>query len=152
MILMKDISVFITNNEALLLGIIGVLLFLLIVVPHIWKFIKRKQYYHLMKRSGIKDIDRMKGYQFEEYLKVLFKELGYRPAVTTPSACASMFFYKANEAWVVTNSCFTKQAKVLAKACGVTLLNRYELEKFIVRINADSQPKQFVKKGEQVHE
>lgn len=184
---MKDISVFITNNEALLLGIIGVLLFLLIVVPHIWKFIKRKQYYHLMKRSGIKDIDRMKGYQFEEYLKVLFKELGYRPAVTKKSGdygadvvlkgenkiviqakrygykhnvsmdairevFASMFFYKADEAWVVTNSFFTKQAKVLAKACGVTLLNRYELEKFIVRINADSQPKQFVKKGEQVHE
>jgi len=134
-----------------------------------------------MKKSGIRDIDRMKGYQFEAYLQVLFKELGYRPVVTQKSGdygadvvlkgknkiviqakrygyrhnvsmdavrevLAAMFFYKADEAWVITNSFFTKQAKTLAKACGVTLLNRYELEKFIVKINPTKQPKQFTRK------
>ncbi len=134
-----------------------------------------------MKKSGIKDIDRMQGYQFKEYLKVLFKELGYRPIVTQKSGdygadvvlkgrnkiviqakrygykhnvsmdavrevLAAMFFYKADEAWVITNSFFTKQAKTLAKACGVKLLNRYELERFIVTINPTQQPKQFARK------
>nr|WP_237049352.1 restriction endonuclease [Lentibacillus amyloliquefaciens] len=119
-----------------------------------------------MKKSGIKDIDRMQGYQFETYLQVLFKEMGYRPVVTQQSGdygadvvlkgrnkiviqakrygykhnvsmdavrevFAAMFFYKADEAWVITNSFFTRQAKTLAKACGVTLLNRYELESLL---------------------
>ncbi len=139
-----------------------------------------------MKGSRIKDIDRMQGYQFEEYLKVLFKELGYRPIVTEKSGdygadvvlkggnkiviqakrygyknnvsmdavrevLAAMFFYKADEAWVITNSFFTKQAKVLAKACGVTLLNRYELERFIVKINPTQQPKQFTRKRRELY-
>ncbi|ASK64281.1 restriction endonuclease [Virgibacillus phasianinus] len=150
------------------------------------KVVKRKQRYRLMKRSGIKDIDQMQGYQFEEYLKVLFKGLGYRPIVTKKSGdygadvvlkgrnkiviqakrygykhnvsmdavrevFASMFFYKADEAWVITNSFFTKQAMILAKACGVKLLNRYELEEFIVKINPAQQPKQFTRKRSDLH-
>jgi len=139
-----------------------------------------------MKRSGIRDIDRMKGYQFEVYLQVLFKEIGYRPIVTQKSGdygadvvlkgknkiviqakrygykhkvsmdavrevLAAMFYYKADEAWVITNSFFTKQAATLAKACGVKLLNRYELKKFIVKINPTKQPKQFTRKGSEVN-
>lgn len=135
-----------------------------------------------MKKSGIKDIDRMDGYQFEEYLKVLFKALGYRPMVTKKSgdygadvilkgknkiviqakrygyknnvsmdAVSEVFaarsYYKADEAWVITNSFFTKQAKELAKACDVKILNRYELEKFIVQINPEKTPKEVVRKG-----
>lgn len=44
-----------------------------------WKAQKR------MAQSGIKDIDRMDGCQFEAYLKILFKKLGYRPLVTQKS-------------------------------------------------------------------
>jgi len=40
-------------------------------------------------------------------------------------------YYKANQAWVVTNSYFTKQAKELAAACDVTLVDRADLQKFI---------------------
>ncbi|MGE7718236.1 restriction endonuclease [Priestia megaterium] len=44
-------------------------------------------------------------------------------------------YYKANQAWVVTNSYFTKQAKELAAACDVTLVDRADLQKFINEIN-----------------
>ncbi|WP_200416452.1 restriction endonuclease [Virgibacillus salexigens] len=164
-----------------LLFLFSFMLIVLFVFPKLIKYIKKKKRFNLMKKSGIKDIDRMQGYQFEEYLKVLFKELGYRPIVTQKSGdygadvvlkgrnkiviqakrygykhnvsmdavrevLAAMFFYKADEAWVITNSFFTKQAKTLAKACGVKLLNRYELERFIVTINPTQQPKQFARK------
>lgn len=35
-----------------------------------------------MAKSGIRDIDRMDGFQFEIYLKALLKELGYKSEVT----------------------------------------------------------------------
>ncbi|WP_407640125.1 restriction endonuclease [Bacillus massiliglaciei] len=38
-----------------------------------------------LANSGIKDIDKMDGFQFEVYLKVLFKKLGYAPLVTKKS-------------------------------------------------------------------
>src|SRR5699024_2819168 len=157
------------------------MLIILFFLPTMIKYVRKKKRFNLMKKSGIRDIDRMQGYQFEAYLQLLFKELGYRPVVTQQSGdygadvvlkgknkiviqakrygykhkvsmdavrevLAAMFFYKADEAWVITNSLFTNQAKTLAKACGVTLLNRYELEKFIVKINTTKQPKQFVRK------
>ncbi|WP_399457273.1 restriction endonuclease [Virgibacillus dokdonensis] len=140
-----------------------------------WKAQKR------MAQSGIKDIDRMDGFQFEAYLKVLFKKLGYRPVVTQKSGdygadvilqgknkvviqakrygyknrvsmdavrevYAAQAFYQADEAWVITNSFFTKQAIELAKACGVKLLNRYELEQFIIKINPEQSPKEVLRK------
>ncbi|MFP8644559.1 restriction endonuclease [Priestia aryabhattai] len=44
---------------------------------------------------------------------------------------AAKAYYKANQAWVVTNSYFTKQAKELAAACDVTLVDRADLQTFI---------------------
>ncbi|QKY71355.1 restriction endonuclease [Lentibacillus sp. CBA3610] len=164
-----------------LLFFFSAMLIVLLVLPLIIKYVRKKKRFNLMKKSGIRDIDRMKGYQFEVYLQVLFKELGYRPVVTQKSGdygadvvlkgknkiviqakrygyrhnvsmdavrevLAAMFFYQADEAWVITNSFFTKQAKTLANVCGVKLLNRYELEKFIVKINPTKQPKQFTRK------
>ncbi|HHL0974360.1 TPA: restriction endonuclease [Bacillus cereus] len=38
-----------------------------------------------MAKSGIRYIDKMDGFQFEVYLKALFRELGYRPEVTKRS-------------------------------------------------------------------
>ncbi len=37
---MQNIYLFITDHEALLLKMIGVLLFVLFVEPYIWKFVK----------------------------------------------------------------------------------------------------------------
>jgi len=170
---LRDLYTFIMKNEITLLIIIGVFLLMLVILPTLTKIIKRQKAYRLMKKSGIKNIDRMDGYKFEEYLKVLFKELGYRPAITKKSGdfgadvilkgknkiviqakrygyknrvsmdairevFASKYFYEADEAWVITNSFFTKQAMQLAKPCNVKLLNRYDLQKFIVEINKES--------------
>lgn len=129
-----------------------------------------------MVQSGINDIDKLDGFQFEEYLKVLFKKLGYKPVVTQKTgdygadlilqgknriviqakrygyknnvsldavreAYAAKAYYKADEAWVITNSHFTKQALELAKACDVKLLDRHDLQKFIVKINPEQTAK-----------
>ncbi|EOP32320.1 restriction endonuclease [Bacillus thuringiensis] len=50
---------------------------------------------------------------------------------------AAQTYYKSDKAWVVTNSLFTKQAEELAKACNVKLIDRYELQKLINKINPE---------------
>lgn len=50
---------------------------------------------------------------------------------------ASKAYYKAQEAWVITNSYYTLNAKNLAKACGVKLLDRVELQEFINKVNPE---------------
>lgn len=50
---------------------------------------------------------------------------------------ASKAYYKAQEAWVITNSYYTPSAKNLAKACGVRLLDRVALQEFINKVNPE---------------
>jgi len=50
---------------------------------------------------------------------------------------AAQAYYKANEGWVVTNSVYTRQAKELAEACNVKLIDRVELQKLINKINPE---------------
>ncbi|MBC6976072.1 restriction endonuclease [Bacillus sp. Xin] len=50
---------------------------------------------------------------------------------------AAQAYYKAHEAWVVTNSVYTKQAKELAEACHVKLIDRVELQKLINKVNPE---------------
>ena len=50
---------------------------------------------------------------------------------------AGKAYYKADEAWIVTNSFYTKQAKELAKACQVKLIDRVELQNFINKVNPE---------------
>ncbi|NWO12694.1 restriction endonuclease [Virgibacillus sp.] len=158
--------------------IIFCFLILIIVksIPWIYKIFQQRK----MARSGIKDIDRMNGFQFEEYLKVLFKKLGYRPVVTKKSGdygadivlkgknkvviqakrygykhrvsldairevYAAKAYYKADEAWVITNSFYTKQAKILGSACGVKLLDRFDLQDFICEIKPEKHASDFLK-------
>ncbi len=129
-----------------------------------------------MAKSGIHYIDKMDGFQFEVYLKALFRELGYRPEVTKRSCdygvdvilkgrnriviqakrygiknrvgiravqevYAGKAYYKADEAWIVTNSVFTKQAEELAKACQVKLIDRFELQNLINKVNPEQKAK-----------
>lgn len=155
--------------DRVLMLILALCLFILFALPKVVERFSREKKRKLMIRSGIRDIDRMTGFEFEEYLKVLFKKLGYKSALTRKTGdfgadlvligrnkivvqakrygfknkvgvdavrevYASKAYYKADEAWVVTNSFFTEQAKELADACGVKLLNRNELQKFIVEV------------------
>lgn len=66
------------------------LLILLVVVlskvfPYISNYIKSQRIKSNFKRANIKDIDKMDGLDFEHYLSVLFKELGYKAIVTNGS-------------------------------------------------------------------
>ena len=167
------------GNLLLMLGFILILIVILRIIPFVIQWVKQKRLEVLMIQSGIKDIDKMNGYEFEQYLRALFKKLGYRPDLTKKSGdygadlilegknkiviqakrygyknrvsldavrevYASMAYYRANEGWVITNSFFTKQAKELAKACNVKLLDRYELQKFINQVNHEKQAKDFI--------
>jgi restriction system protein len=66
------------------------------------------------------------------------KRYGYKNCVSL-SAVQEVYgakaYYRANQAWVVTNSYFTKQAKELAAACDVKLIDREELQALIHAIN-----------------
>lgn len=126
-----------------------------------------------MVRSGIKEIDMMSGYEFEEYLKLLFNQLGYKALLTKKSGdygadlvlkgknkivvqakrykkknnvgisavrevYGAKAYYGADEAWVITNSYYTKQANELACKCNVKLLDRDSLQKFIVQVKTNN--------------
>lgn len=137
---------------------------------------KEKRYEKEFSKSGIKDIDRMDGFQFEIYLKVFFKELGYKATITKSSndfgadlilkkgdekiviqakrykykntvginavqqIYASMPYYKVNKGIVITNSYFTKNAKILARHCNIKLIDRKGLVKLINKNNSKIEP------------
>lgn len=85
-----------------------------------------------LRQSGIYDIDKMSGHQFEKYLGRLFQDLGYKTEVTRASNdFGAKEFYKADETWVVTNSEFTAATYKLAKVNRVVLINREKLIKLI---------------------
>ncbi|WP_268801462.1 restriction endonuclease [Priestia endophytica] len=44
-------------------------------------------------------------------------------------------YYKADEAWVIKNSFFTKSASALAEACSVQLFDRKALQELILEVN-----------------
>ncbi|WP_395940537.1 restriction endonuclease [Bacillus wiedmannii] len=150
--------------------------FIFYVLFRIYKFVHRTiheiRVLKRMAQSDIGFIDKMDGFQFEVYLKALFRELRYRPEVTKRSCdygvdvvlkgrnriviqakrygiknrvgiravqevYAGKAYYKADEAWIVTNSVFTKQAEELAKACQVKLIDRLELQNLIHKVNPE---------------
>lgn len=128
----------------------------------------------LLKKSGIADIDKMDGIQFEKYLGHLFQAHGYKVQVTQASGdfgadliiekeskriavqakrytssvglkavqevVPSLAHYRASEAWVITNSKFTEQAKQLAASNNVKLLSRNDLVEMILKMNPGSAP------------
>lgn len=136
----------------------------------------RKQQQALLK-ADMPYIDKMDGRQFEIYLQILFRHLGYHLEVTKQSGdfgadlvmerdekivvqakrygyknrvslsavqevYGAKAYYQANQAWVVTNSYFTKQAKELAAACGVKLVDRQGLQELIRAINPTFEAKE----------
>ncbi len=112
-------------------------------------------------RSGIKDIDHMNGFEFEQYLGAMFERAGYkieytpvsgdygadlllrrgRQYVAVQAKCyrntvgvvsvqqviGAKGHYQTNEAWVITNNKFTKNACNLAKSNNVKLFDRGDL-------------------------
>lgn len=133
--------------------------------------IKEDRRQAVLKASNMAQIDIMKGSQFEEFLTLIFTDLGYKaentplsgdfgvdiilhkdgnmiivqakryankvslPAVQEIST--AKLYYHANEAWVVTNSYFTKSAKELAAANNIKLIDRDELGKLVISSQKD---------------
>lgn len=50
---------------------------------------------------------------------------------------AAKAYYGADQAWVISNSTYTSSAKKLAKACGVKLMDRTDLQQFILQVNPE---------------
>lgn len=74
------------NNEISLIIALLVILFIMFkCIPYILNYIKGLKIKSKLKKANIKDIDRMDGLDFEIYLSVLFKELGYKAIVTNGS-------------------------------------------------------------------
>lgn len=93
----------------LTLGIFS-LLGLVIAIPLI-QDIRREQ---RLKESGIREIDQMSGRNFEEYLKVLLKNLGYRVKLTPSSGD-----YGADLVLTMNNQRIIVQAKRYKKNVGI---------------------------------
>ncbi|WP_436949334.1 restriction endonuclease [Staphylococcus shinii] len=74
-------------NNSILYIVLLILMIAIIskLLPYIINYIKSQRVKSNFKRANIKDIDRMDGLDFEFYLSVLFKELGYKAVVTNGS-------------------------------------------------------------------
>lgn len=107
----------------------------------------------LLKELGYKAIVTSGSYDFgadlimkKDKKKVVIqaKRYGHKNKVSLDAVqqvYASKAYYKADEAWVFTNSIFTNSAQKLATACGVELYDRYRLVSFINQINPKTKPK-----------
>lgn len=155
-------------TKSITLGIMTIVFF---VIAFIIYFVsKKKAYQNKLRKSGILDIDKMDGLQFEKYLEVLFKKLGYKANGTKASndygadlvlvnhdkivvqakrykskvgikavqeIISAKSYYKAQQAWVVTNNYFTNQAVNLAQSSDVKLIDRDKLQEMILKVNPD---------------
>ncbi|MED4400351.1 restriction endonuclease [Metabacillus fastidiosus] len=128
---------------------------------HVFFFIRKQKKKQRLIKSGIHEIDKMNGFQFEKYLSTLYESLGYQAQVTKASGDfgadlilkkdkrkivvqakrysknvgiravqeirAAQDYYRADEAWVVTNQNFTLSAIKLANSSKVKLIGREQL-------------------------
>ena len=135
-----------------------------VIVSVLEKFIRRRR----LLRSGILDVDRMTGTQFEHFLGLVFRQYGYHIEHTGKAgdygadlvikkdqtrtiiqakrysknvgvkaiqeAVAAKKMYNCQGAIVITNSHYTKQAQILAKANEVVLWDRERLLKVMLQI------------------
>ena len=150
-----------------ILALITLVLFFIVYIYRNTQKTKR------LKQSGIYEIDKMDGFQFENYLKILYTSHGYK-VIKTPDrkdfgadlilekdgkrivvqakrysknvgikaiqeVQASMPYYKANEAWVLTNSEFTSSAKQLAHSANVQLIGREKLISLMLKLNPNKE-------------
>lgn len=145
------------------IGIGIVAYFVLYIVFKIWlRSLKTRK----LRKSGIREVDKMTGEDFERFLGELFKRRGFKVSYTATSGdygadlilkdgkdiiavqakrysgtvgvkavqeiIGAVKMYEATEAWVVTNSHFTRQAEKLADINDVYLIDRDELIQIIL--------------------
>lgn len=140
------------------IGIGIVAYFVLYILFKIWLNTRKTR---KLRKSGIREVDKMSGEDFEKFLGELFKRRGFKVKLTAASGdygadlilkdgkdviavqakrysstvgvkavqeiIGAVKMYDATEAWVVTNSHFTRQAEKLADINDVYLIDRDEL-------------------------
>ncbi|MCU7741500.1 restriction endonuclease [Priestia megaterium] len=80
-----------------------------------------------------------------EKIVVQAKRYGYKNRVSLSAVqggYGAKAYYRANQAWVVTNSYYTKQAKELAAACDVKLIDREDLQALIRTVSPTFEAKE----------
>lgn len=157
------IGSYLLTNSFIITVIVFLVVFGSLVAVIIYRQMKRQE---IIRKSGIKEIDKMQGLQFEEFLGSLFRSKGYKVKQTRATGDygadlilikgdqkivvqakryqkyvglkavqevnSSKNYYQAKEAWVVTNSYYTKQAVHLARSNNVRLIDREELIQLIM--------------------
>jgi restriction endonuclease Mrr len=94
-------------------------------------FTKKGYTAHTTRASGDQGVDlllNVDGRKIAVQLKRYTAPVGN---AAVQAAFAGMIYYKAQEAWVITTSSFTKSAIALAKNTGVRLIARNELENWL---------------------
>lgn len=125
----------------------------------------KKRRENRLKNSTLKDIDNMSGEEFEEFLEIVFRDMGYKTMLTpvtgdygadllikkkgvktviqakrwksivgveaVQQVVASMRYYKATDAMVITNNYYSQNAINLAKVNNVRLWDRGDVIKLI---------------------
>jgi restriction system protein len=87
----------------------------------------------VLKKNGKKIVAQAKRYSKDVGIKAVQEVIGAKS------------YYRADEAWVVTNSYFTKAARELAQTGNVRLVNRDELIDFILELNSATVKPEIVK-------
>ncbi|WP_254624347.1 restriction endonuclease [Cytobacillus firmus] len=103
---------------------IGITIFVGVSIWFLLTFLKEKKKEMDLKQSGIYDIDKMDGIQFEHYLSSLFKSQGYNVKVTkaTGDYGADLVLTKESEKIVV-------QAKRYSKNVGISAIQEISASK-----------------------
>lgn len=73
------------NSLGLFIGLFLIIFIIVKCIPYIINYIKQLKLKNRFKKANIKDIDKMNGLDFELYLSILFRELGYKAIVTNGS-------------------------------------------------------------------
>lgn len=174
LIVLGLIGYYFTNSITVTFFIVIITAICFVIIYLTYQTIKKQRNATRLRNSGIIEIDKMQGIQFEFYLASLFTALGYKAKTTNAAGdygadllltkdhskivvqakrysknvgikaiqeiSASKQHYNANEAWVVTNSFYTKPAVALALSNDVRLIDRNELIDFILDINPGAAP------------
>ena len=145
------------EDNTLLLVILGVItllgiltlpklfLFLLLVIAGVWGFLflKKVQEFKIINCSNIKEIDVMNGTQFENYLAVLFKSMGYKTKITPTSRDygADLIVMKDNRKIVIQAKRYSNKVGISSVQQIVGAKNYYKADEiWVITNNYFTQP------------
>lgn len=161
-----------------LIGWVVSVLVLTLAISSLIHVLRARKYEKNLRKSGIRDIDRMDEKEFGAFIKLLFGEVGFKSIEVeeqevlfgadfildgetkavlqinrlgentrvgvraVQEIVSARIYHGAEEAWLITNTVFTENARHLAEVCHVKLIDRFLLQKLILTVNPDADPKE----------